>query len=853
MPPVLTFLFTDIEGSSQLWDRKAEAMSKAHQQHHQILQTAIEGQGGSIVKDRGDGFMAVFDDPVAALVAAAEGQRRVAAADWSNLGQPLAVRIGIHTGSAELRDGDYYGSDVNIAARLEGLANGGQVLVSDATRALTSRNLSSGLSTRELGRQRLKGIGQPEMVHQLVIAGLDSEFPPLSGGAVGQPLPEYAGTLFGREVDIENVVGLYQGGTRLVTLLGPGGIGKTRLAVEAARRMSTQSATYFADMAPIRASSEIGPTFADALGIHVEGTVDPFDLVADRISEPTVTVIDNLEHLSEVGPHISRLLSRCPSISLIATSRSPLRIRDETVVPVSPLAIGINGSSAAVDLFYERAATLGVHLTEAELPSVRSLCERVDGLPLAIELVAAQTRLLSVAEIDQMLQVSLDALGRGGDDRPDRHRTIRDTIEWSLGALDERQRSIFTQLSVFPAGPTLDQLGFVRDESPGELLDDLTVLTDNSLVNPHTGLAGGTRFRQLALLREYGAELASHSGESDELMSKLVDYYLERAETLQAGLLSQNVTSRELANDHANLVAAMQWSLSHGRAGEMADFLADIWIYWFNGDRTETVAEFIRAADGSVNTPKFHWLAGFVLGFQLGDFEAAAVRMLEAENGFAKSGDTYWVAMSRLWRGTAEPDPEVSRRLLETAYEELAHHHWPPAVRPLALLFLSMADVRAGDLEAALERRLAANDLAQASGHLELKAWLPWNIAVTLLFMDRVEEAKAQLPAAFEFMADDGYQEGIASFAHVVGVIAILEGNVEKGLEIIGASNAIMDRIGVATWGEAAILLENAVTAAEEAVGKETANSILESSRETHLLDLVDTVRSVLAEPDTGS
>jgi class 3 adenylate cyclase/predicted ATPase len=848
MPPVLTFLFTDIQDSSQLWDREAEAMSEAHRRHNHILQEAIEGHGGSIVKDRGDGFMAVFDDPVGALIAAADSQRRLAAADWSNLGQPLRVRIGIHTGSAELRNGDYYGSDVNIAARLEGLAHGGQVLVSEATNALTSRTLHEGLSTHELGRQRLKGIGQPEMVYQLVITGLDSEFPPLSGGAVGEPLPEYGGTLFGREVDIENVIGLCQEGSRLVTLLGPGGIGKTRLAVEAARRLTTQASTYFADMAPIQATSEIGPTFADALGIHVEGTVDPFDLVADRISEPTVAVIDNLEHLSEVGRSISRLLAQCPSISLIATSRSPLRIRDETVVPVSPLTTGANGSSAAVDLFYERAEAQGVQLTESDLPSVRSLCERVDGLPLAIELVAAQTRLLGVAEIDEMLQVSLDALGRGGDDRPDRHRTIRDTIEWSLGALDERQRSIFTQLSAFPAGPTLDQLGFVRGESPGELLGDLAALTDNSLVSPHTGLAGGTRFRQLALLREYGVELATKSGESDELMGKLVDYYLARAKDLQSGLLSHNVTSRELANDHANLVAAMQWSLSHGRAEEMADFLADIWIYWFNGDRTETVADFIRAADGLVSTPKLHWLAGFVLGFQLGDFEAAAVRMLEAENGFAETEDTYWVAMSRLWRGTAEPDLEVGRELLESAYQELAGHPEHPAIQPLALLFMSMADVRAGDLDTALERRHEASDLARATGHLELKAWLPWNIAVTLLFMDRFEEARAQLPEAFEFMVDDGYQEGIASFAHVVGVIAVLEGSLETGLEIIGASNAVMDRIGVATWGEAAILLEKAVAVAEEELGEQNVASILESSRETRLVDLVDTVRGVLAD-----
>lgn len=848
MSAPLTFLFTDIEGSSQLWDTDADSMRMAHRQHHAILKDAIESNGGSVLKDLGDGFMAVFNEPANALLAAAAGQRSLEAADWSMLPRQLRVRMGVHTGPAEDRDGDYFGPEVNIAARLESLANGGQILLSDATNALTARALSGDLATRDLGRHRLKGIGLAERVHQLVGEGLHSEFPPLVGNALGEKLPDYAGDLFGRDTDLENVVEMLRNGCRLVTLLGPGGIGKTRLAVEAARRLTDQSAAYFADMAPIRAASEIGPTFADALGIHVEGTADPFDLVADRITEPTVAVMDNLEHLNQVGPSISRLLAASPPITVIATSRSPLRIRDEKVYPVAPLAVGLNGSSAAVDLFYDRAAAQGVTLTESDRPSVLALCQRVDGLPLAIELIAAQTRLLSVPELETMLQQSLDAIGTGGEDRPDRHRTIRDTIEWSLGGLSDRQRSIFAQLSVFPAGANLDQLAFIREEPKSQLLEDLAALTDNSLVNPQTGLAGGTRFRQLALLREYGTELAAESGADDETMGRLIDYYVAKAPEMQTGLFSDNKIGRELESDHANLVAAMQWSLDHDRIAEMAGFLADIWIYWFNGDRTETSADFIRRAEGKVDSAKFEFFAGFILGFQMGDFEAGAVRLSKAEQMFKQAGDSYWVAMSRMWRGTAEPDPEVAQELLASAYEELSRYEDQPGIKPLALLFQSWFDSQSGDFERALERRTQASEIALEIEHPELMAWLPWNVGVTLTFMERLDDALDQLPAGFEYMADEGYQEGIASFGHLIGVIAVKKGAIQGGIEMIGACDAVMERIGVAVWGEVEILRVQAIEQAKSELSSEEVDSMLASARDTGIVELSESVRAMLAD-----
>lgn len=291
----------------------------------------------------------------------------------------------------------------------------------------------------------------------------------------------------------------------------------------------------------------------------------------------------------------------------------------------------------------------------------------------------------------------------------------------------------------------------------------------------------------------------------------------------------------------------MQWSLDHDRAEDMAGFLADIWIYWFNGDRTETSAEFVRTAEGKVDSAKFEWLAGFILGFQLGDFESGAMRLAKAEQMFEQADDAYWVAMSRMWRGTAEPDPDKAQELLGSAYEELSKYEDLPAIHPIALLFLSLSDTQNGDLERALERRTQAYEVAIEIDHPELMAWLPWNIASTLVFMDRLDDAVAQLPVAFEFMVDDGYQEGTASFGHLVGAIAVKKGKTQGGIEIIGAADAVMERIGVAVWGEVEILRGQAIEQAKSALGEEEVDSTMTSSRDTGIVELSESVRTMLA------
>ena len=834
-----TFLFTDIEGSSALWDSRPQKMRSAHAAHNNILRQSISRFGGEIVKDRGDGYMAAFADPAKALLAAMDVQIELDAADWSDLGSPIRVRIGIHTGVAEPRDGDYFGSDVNIAARLEGLANGGQILVSEATRALTSRSLPSGVDTLDVGVHALKGIAQEEQVYQLTGPGLQREFAPLGTSGRGIPLPTYADSFVGRQTDIDSIRDKIDGGSRLVTLLGPGGIGKTRLAVEAAHVISNGSPSYFADMAPLASPTEIASTFAEAMGVHIEGSADVLDLIADRITEPTLVVLDNLEHLTGVSEAVASLLAKSSTLTLLATSRTRLNIRQESVLHVDPLAVD-DESAGAVALFYERAASQGVDLGDADREAVRALCDRLDGLPLAIELVAARTRMLSVGELEAMVGRSLDALGSAGADLPERHRTIRNTIEWSLNGLSDSQRSIFARLSLFPAGPTMSQLEYLCEAAPGALLDDVEALVDNSLAVPARGAAGGTRFRQLSLLREYGAELLDEAAETTRLMHRLVDYYVELAETQQRELLSDSRHLRAMSADHANRVAAMEWSLENGRGRDMVYASANVWIYWFNGDRQASAAAFVTKADELVDDPKLDWFYGFVHGFQAGDYSIIGPRMTAAAQAFEESGNDYWLAMSRLFLGVVAEDPAAGRVLLEHAHSQLETSDDQPGLQYLSLLFLSMSDTRLGELERALDRRLDALAGAKELRHGELIAWMHWNVAVSLLMLGRHTEVIPHLRLGFDYMVAEGYQEGVGSTAQLIALMEAHHGDLENAIRLIGACRAILDRIGVVSWFEMEMLVAGLIDDARARIGNEAVDRLIVQGSELTQSQLID-------------
>lgn len=848
----LTVLFTDIEGSTSLWDADEAAMRSAHEQHNRILFEAFEAHGGSVVKNRGDGFMVVFPDPVRALEATVAGQRGLHEAQWPEETGPLKMRAALSTGVAEARDGDYYGTSVNRGARLESMAHGGQILVAESTRALVVDLLPADLDLVDLGRHRLRGIAREERVFQVAAPGLPDGFPPLGASSRrGNRLPTPSGAFFGRDAIVADIRGLLDNGARLVTLLGPGGIGKTRLAVEVARGLESglSGGAFFADLSSVESVDAVAAALVEAVGAHHEGSADPIDLIADAIDGPALLVVDGFDRTAAAAT-IARILERCPDLTIIATSHRPLGIDAERISRVPPLSVSDgDGVSPAVALFYDRAAAQGVALSDDDLAAVDSICRRLDGLPLAIELVAARTRLLGVSELDQMLAGSLDAIGSASTDTLGGKRTLRGTIDLSLHDLTDAQRALFTRLSAMPAGATLDLATWISGAG-GSVLDDIAALVDNSLVNAVTGLPGGTRFRQLAPLREYGSELLAEEGATGATLDRLVEYYITESPRLRRSLEIRAETEHQLKADHPNLIKAMERSVDVDRYEEMAVVLMDLWIYWFNGDRVGTLADWLQSVGASSPTASLAWLKGLV-AMQQGDYENAGPLFAAALEMFRESGYDRGEALAAVFLATTLEDPEEARARLHFARERFVERDEPMGTF-LTSLFESGVDAAEGDVEASLATRLEGLAMAETHEYPVLVAWMHWNLGITYTALGRLGHATASLQEALDYMVSDGYQEGIASCALSLGTVEVELGRPEDGMRLIAASNAIFDRIGAHVWMEAAGQSEAATEKARHALGASEVDRIAAEGAALSLSDVVDLAYRAIARQVEG-
>ncbi len=841
----LTLMFTDIEGSSRLWDTHRSGMAEALTQHNEILRKAIAERAGLVVKDKGDGFFAVFVAADEAVRCAVEIQQQVHRAEWPADTGRLKIRMALHTGSVADESGDYHGPVVNRVARLEGTAHGDQVVVSEITRTLALDGLPADVSFRDLGVVSLRGMDRPERVYQLVAPELPDVFPPLrteSGGGVA--LPAYPTSFVGRESDRQSIEEMFAADhARLVTLLGPGGIGKTRLAVETARQVgeSLDGGSYFVDLARISDPADVGLAIAEAVGAHPEGTASPVSMAAARLGRTTMLVLDNFEHVQTAATTVAELLDASGSVQLIATSRSPLHIRGEQVYRVEPLgsASGNGSLPPAAALFYERAAGHGVDLQRdgSEAEAVRRIVERLDGLPLAIELVAARTRLIGIAELESMLDESLDAFGSGAADLPDRQRTIRSTIGWSLQTLSDSQHDLFTRLSVFPAGATLAQLEAVTERSKAALLDDVGALVDNSLVNVVTGLPGGTRYRQLVLMRDYGGELLAEAGQVDETMGRLLDYYQSIATDLGAQLQISEDSHRATSADHANLAEVMSWSLEHDRVDDMVEFVGDIWVYWFNGDLASKAVQWVERAVPLLDSVKLDWLVGF-FALQAGDFETAHEKLASSLVAFSQTGHDEWVGRCQFFLAMMAEDTDEAERLASEAIA-VFDGGIPGADLFMAKLMQSVALQSRGQVEESIQIRRSLVDWANERQFLTMIAWSEWNLALALLADDQDAAAAEHNQRSLEHMADAGYQEGVASAADVAAAIKIRSGDLEEGLRILGGAESIWQAIASYRWPESAQATAEALDMARQALGEE-ADRLLAEGRQLSIEQLAE-------------
>ncbi len=575
----VTFLFTDIEGSTALLQHLGDQRyAGVLAEHRHILRAAFQAGGGREIDTQGDAFLIAFGSAQDAVVTAVAAQRAINAHPWPE-GAPIRVRMGLHTGEPTVAGSGYVGLDVHRAARVMSAGYGGQILLSQATHDLIEHDLSGGLMVRDLGEHRLKDLTRPEHIFQIVIPDLPEDFPPLKTlDVISNNLPVQLTTFVGREREIEDVKRLLTR-TRLLTLMGAGGAGKTRLAIQVAADLieQFQKGVWLIELAPLADPGLVVQAVASTFEVREVAGRSLLDMLVDYLqSKSLLLVLDNCEHLVAACAHLaSALLRACPNLKILATSREALGIAGEVTYHVPPLSrpdprrllsIEQLAQFESVRLFVER----GVYsqprfaLTDANAKAVAHICHRLDGIPLAIELAAARVKVLTVDQIAARLDDRFRLLTGGSRTGLPHHQTLRAAMDWSYDLLSEQERTLLRRLSVFAGGFHLEAVEAVcagDGVDADGVLDLLANLVDKSLVMAE-GLDGEIRYRLLETIRQYSLERLQESGEVAAIRGRHLDWYLglaERAEPQLQGLDQMGWLER-LEMEHDNLRAALEWT-----------------------------------------------------------------------------------------------------------------------------------------------------------------------------------------------------------------------------------------------------------------------------------------------------
>jgi predicted ATPase/class 3 adenylate cyclase len=594
----VTLLFTDIEGSTWLLQRLGDRYVEMLAEHQRLLRAAFARFQGREVNTEGDAFFVAFAKASQAVAAAVAGQRALAGHPWPD-GKSVRVRMGIHTGEPALVAQDYAGLDVHRAARICSAAHGEQVLLSESTRALLGEDLPSRVGLRDLGEHRLKDLTDPQRLYQLIIPGLPADFPALRvAGAHLLSLPAQLSSFVGRQRELAEARKLLERSeVRLLTLTGPGGTGKTRLAVQAAAELvgAFSDGVVFVELAPVTDPGLVAPAIAQALKVREAPGQTLLESLTQHISDRRLLlVLDNFEQVLAAAPVVVELLVACLHLKVLVTSRAVLHVSGEHAYPVPPLSLPDHkdatdlhdiASSEAVTLFVDRAQAVNPSfaLTDANAPVVAEICWRLDGLPLAIELAAARSRLLSLQALLARLEDRLQLLKGGARDLPARQQTLRATIGWSYDLLEASEQLLFARLAVFVGGCTLKAAEAVCDPRGDlDVLTSLDALVDQNLVQPRDGIEDDRRVVLLETVREYALERLSNLSEAGAIGRRHAEYYLELVEQAESELKGprQEAWYRQLEADFDNLRVALAWSLAHREAevtARLAWALTDLW------------------------------------------------------------------------------------------------------------------------------------------------------------------------------------------------------------------------------------------------------------------------------------
>jgi predicted ATPase/class 3 adenylate cyclase len=593
----VTFAFTDIEGSTRMAAASPDGFRMALADHNELVRDALATHGGHEVRTEGDSFFAVFVSAPDAVRFAADAQRRLADHPWPD-GCEVRVRMGLHTGTgvrAEHESDDYVGIHVHRAARIQAAAHGGQVLVSEATRAVAQSDLED-ITLLDLGEHRLKDLEEPEHLFQLVLPGLQTKFAELrSVSGIANNLPTELTTFVGREMLLNEATKLLET-TRVLTLTGPGGTGKTRLSLELGRAAlgSFPDGVFFVDLASIEDADLVAPSILGAIGIQARAGTSPRDHLVHFMSRRTaLLILDNFEQILDAAPLVSDVVIAAPGLKVVVTSRAALHVRGERELPVPPLDVPGESDSMhpealqqheAVLLFLDRAQAVrpDFALDAGNAAAVARLVARLDGLPLAIELAAARVKAFPIPTI-------LERLGSGmlegtARDLPERQRTITAAIRWSYDLLSGPCRALFERFAVFTGGAGLDEIEAVcgpSDDLGGDLFAALTELIDQSLVVPPSADSHG-QYQMLVTIRAFAQDCLVRSGRDGEMRRRHLDAYLGLVEQAAPELVrsDQRRWLDRLAVDHENIRAAARFAMEKGDTAAAARLIIGMWRFW---------------------------------------------------------------------------------------------------------------------------------------------------------------------------------------------------------------------------------------------------------------------------------
>ena len=826
----ITFLFTDIEGSSRLWERYPVDMGPALSGHDSVMRNAIEGNSGYIFKTAGDAFFGAFETAAAALRAAVDAQITLFKYEWGETG-PLRVRMAIHTGVAEFRENDYFGPTMNRVARLLAAGHGGQVLLSFASGELVRDQLPAGVSLRDLGERRLKDLNRPERISQIIMEGLPTEFPPLrSLEVVPNNLPVQLTSFVGREREMNEVKRLL-GTTHLLTLTGTGGTGKTRLSLQVAADIleTFVDGVWLVELATLSDPDVLIEAVVGVLGVREDaGHSLQTSLVNFLRAKSLLLILDNCEHIiAAVARLADTLLRACPSLRILASSREAMAIAGETTWAVPSLSLPDMWRNQwhdgelvealtqyeAVRLFIDRALAVqpSFKVTNENAPAVAQICWRLDGIPLAIELAAARVKVLTLDQIATRLDDSFHLLTGGSRTALPRQQTLRALIDWSYDLLSESEKKLLRRLSVFVRGRTLEAVEAVCSGDGVEeydVLDLLTLLVDKSLVTREEE-SGEMRYYILESVWQYGRMKLQDAGELNTMRDRHLAYFLKYAEEAEPKLFraEQAEWLEKLEFERPNLRVALEWSVeSPDRTVEglrMTGALSRFWevrSHFLQG--REIYAAVLSQADAAAHTAeraKALTGAGRLAWCQDEDKEARTY-FLEALGIYRELGNTEQTAFVLTFLAFVErSEGEVDEALkyLDESYK-LSQGLNNPQLTAIINSACGTVAMDRGDAKLSLELKEKSLQRYRDIGDIYVVGLLSWSLSRAHIYLGEYDRARELLEECVATSRSLGNKWSIPYYLEGFGEVASGEGNAKRAAQLFGAGEALREKIGLA-------------------------------------------------------